>query len=387
MKKTIILLMLSLICFAFNFKKISATESLDLISDCKSAILIEVSTGSIIYEHNADFQSAPASMTKIMTMLLVLEAIDKGIISMDTILTASSYASSMGGSQIYLKENEQMSVEDLFKSMCIASANDASVVLAEAVGGTNEMFVRMMNERAKELSMDNTSFKNCNGLPETNHYSTCRDIATLSRYLVLKYQEKILKYTSMYESYIRTGTDKEFWLVNTNKLVKYIDGLVGLKTGYCGSDSGYCLSAVLDRNKTQYIAVVMGSSGAKIRNLEVVNLLNYAYTNYEIQCIYKKGEVIKELYSEDINPNLIHLVACENINVLKKKGEKLNYQTSINLNFDICDYSSIDKDNIGTIDIIVDDEVVSTYKLTLKEEIRKETFFNVFLNIIKRIFY
>ena len=386
MKKIINLLLILVTIFAFGLKKTFATE-LELVSDAKSAILLEVSTGTVIYSKNKELKSAPASMTKIMTMLLVLEAIDNNIITFDTILTTSDFASSMGGSQIYLEVGEQMSVEDLFKSMCIASANDASVVLAEAVGGSYQNFIQMMNERAKELGMVNTVFKNCNGLPEEGHESTCEDIGILSRYIVRKYQEKILKYTSIYEDYIRTDTDNKFWLVNTNKLVKYVDGLKGLKTGYCGDDSGYCLSALLERNGVQYLAVVMGSSSSKMRNYEVVNMLNYAYSNYELMNIHKKDDVIETIFSRNINPNTIHIVVSEDVNILKKKSEKIDkIETKVKLDIKDWDYESIKDSSIGILNLIVDGKTVGSFQLKVSENIKKESFINMFLNVIKDIF-
>lgn len=386
MKKIINLLLILVTIFAFGLKKTFATE-LELVSDAKSAILLEVSTGTVIYSKNKELKSAPASMTKIMTMLLVLEAIDNNIITFDTILTTSDFASSMGGSQIYLEVGEQMSVEDLFKSMCIASANDASVVLAEAVGGSYQNFIQMMNERAKELGMVNTVFKNCNGLPEEGHESTCEDIGILSRYIVRKYQEKILKYTSIYEDYIRTDTDNKFWLVNTNKLVKYVDGLKGLKTGYCGDDSGYCLSALLERNGVQYLAVVMGSSSSKIRNYEVVNMLNYAYSNYELMNIHKKDDVVETIFSRNISPNTIHIVVNEDVNILKKKSEKIDkIETKVKFDIKDWDYESIKDSSIGTLDLIVDGKTVGSFQLKVSENIKKESFMNMFLNVIKDIF-
>ena len=271
--------------------------------------------------------------------------------------------------------------------MCIASANDASVVLAEAVGGSYQNFIQMMNERAKELGMVNTVFKNCNGLPEEGHESTCEDIGILSRYIVRKYQDKILKYTSIYEDYIRTDTDNKFWLVNTNKLVKYVDGLKGLKTGYCGDDSGYCLSALLERNGVQYLAVVMGSSTSKMRNYEVVNMLNYAYSNYELMNIHKKDDVIETIFSRNINPNTIHIVVNEDVNILKKKSEKIDkIETKVKLDIKDWDYESIKDSSIGILNLIVDGKTVGSFQLKVSENIKKESFINMFLNVIKDIF-
>lgn len=189
----------------------------DLAPSAKSAILLEASTGKIIYEKNSHEKLAPASMTKMMSMLLIMESIEKGIISWDQMITVSANASGMGGSQILLETGEQMSVDDLFKGIAVASGNDAVVALAEAIAGTEEEFVKMMNERAKELGLNDTSFKNPHGLDTANHYSSAYDMAMIGKELVR--HEKVLQYSSIYEDYLRKGTDKEIWLVNTNKVV------------------------------------------------------------------------------------------------------------------------------------------------------------------------
>lgn len=189
----------------------------DLAPNAKSAILLEASTGKIIYEKNSHEKLAPASMTKMMSMLLIMESIEKGILSWDQMITVSVNASGMGGSQILLETGEQMSVDDLFKGIAVASGNDAVVALAEAIAGTEEEFVKMMNERAKELGLNDTSFKNPHGLDTANHYSSAYDMAMIGKELVK--HEKVLQYSSIYEDYLRKGTDKEIWLVNTNKVV------------------------------------------------------------------------------------------------------------------------------------------------------------------------
>ena len=212
--KKILLVLFSFLCLLPCLVK---GETLELANNAKSAILIEASTGEIIYEKNADEKLAPASMTKIMSMLLIIEAIDKGVISWDDMVTVSENASGMGGSQILLETGEEMSVEDLFKGIAIASGNDAVVALAEKIAGTEEMFVNMMNERASELGLVNTNFKNPHGLDIANHYSTARDMSIMAKELVK--HERVLKYTSIYETYLRENLDTKIWLVNTNKVV------------------------------------------------------------------------------------------------------------------------------------------------------------------------
>ena len=202
-----------LFCFVINVK----AEELNLAENAKSAILLEASTGEIIFEKNSHEKLHPASMTKMMSMLLILENIEKGVINWDDIVTVSSNASSMGGSQILLETNEQMSVSDLFKGIAVASGNDAVVAMAEKIAGTEALFVDMMNKRASELGLTDTNFKNCHGLDDANHYSSAADMAKIALELVK--HEKLFEYTSIYEDYLRENTDRKFWLVNTNNVV------------------------------------------------------------------------------------------------------------------------------------------------------------------------
>lgn len=246
--------------------------------NCKSAILMEANTGKILYEQNADEALPPASVTKVMTLLLVMEAIDGGKIKLDDTVTASAHAASMGGSQIFLKEGEQMSVEDMLKSVVIASANDAACALAEFVSGSESAFVKAMNERAAELGMKNTAFENTNGLDDTaeNHLTSARDIAIMSRELIK--HKKILEYSSIWMDTVRNGL---FGLTNTNRLVRYYKGCTGLKTGST-SKAGFCISATAERDGMSLIAVIMGAPDRDVRNTEAAKLLDFGFANFGI---------------------------------------------------------------------------------------------------------
>lgn len=246
--------------------------------DCTSAVLMEAATGRVLYEQNADESLPPASVTKVMTLLLVMEALDKGNIALDQMLTTSDNAASMGGSQIFLEVGEQMSVEDLLKSVIISSANDAAVVLAEAIAGSEESFVAMMNSRAAELGMKNTHFENTNGLDDTvtNHVTSARDIAIMSRALIA--HEKILEYSSIWMDTVRNG---EFGLTNTNRLVRFYSGATGLKTGST-SKAKFCISATAKRDGMHLIAVIMGAPTRDIRNSEAAKLLDWGFANYSL---------------------------------------------------------------------------------------------------------
>ena len=246
--------------------------------EAKSAVLMEASSGAVLYEKNADEALPPASVTKIMTLLLVMEEIDSGRLSLSDTVTASAYATSMGGSQIYLKEGEQMSVEDMLKSVVIASANDAAVALAEHICGSEETFVRRMNERAKELGMNNTNFENTNGLDDTatNHKTSARDIAIMSRELIK--HKKILEYSSIWMDSVRDGA---FGLTNTNRLIRFYKGANGLKTGST-SKAGFCISATAERDGMTLIAVIMGSPTRDVRNREATRLLDMGFSGYTL---------------------------------------------------------------------------------------------------------
>ncbi|TCS93466.1 D-alanyl-D-alanine carboxypeptidase family protein [Hazenella coriacea] len=289
-----------------------------LAPQANSAILMDADTGTILFEKNSHEPLPPASITKVMTMLLVMEAIDSGKITLQDKVPISEYAASMGGSQIFLEPGEQMTVNDLLKGVAIASANDASVALAELIAGTEENFVQMMNDRAQELGLKNTQFQNPNGLPADNHFSSAYDIAIMSREL-LKHEE-ITKYTGVYQDYLRQNTEKPFWLVNTNKLVRFYEGLDGLKTGFT-SEAMFCLTATAKRGNFRVIAVVMGEPNVKTRNAEISGMLNYAFNQFTNILLYKKGDVIAQKEIDKGDPNQMVIRANHPFSIMIKKGE------------------------------------------------------------------
>ena len=263
-------------CLPVSAVPTETAASLNL--NCPSAVLMEASTGEVLYAQNPDLICPPASITKIMTLLLVMEAVDSGVLRLDDRVTASAHAASMGGSQVYLKEGESMSVEDMIKSVVISSANDAALALAEHLCGTEEAFVAKMNEKAKELGMENTHFENTNGLDDTvsNHVTTARDVAIMSRALIR--HELILKYSSIWMDTIRDGA---FGLTNTNRLVRFYPGATGLKTGSTAK-AKFCISATAQRNGMSLICVIMGAETRDIRNEEAKKLLDWGYANFEL---------------------------------------------------------------------------------------------------------
>ncbi|WP_160721468.1 D-alanyl-D-alanine carboxypeptidase family protein [Bacillus sp. USDA818B3_A] len=294
-------------------------KNADIVSNVKSAILIERDTGTVLYEKNSNEELPPASMTKIMTMLLIMEAIDQGKLSWNEKVRASEYAASMGGSQIFLEPGEEMTAKEMLRGIAIGSGNDASVAMAERIAGSEEAFVDMMNAKAKELGLKHTHFKNTTGLPVNGHYSTAADMAMMGKEL-LKY-ENITKFTGMYEAYLRENTDKKFWLVNTNKLVRFYPGVDGLKTGFT-AEAKYCLTATAQKDGMRVIAVVFGAPTSKERNAQVTKMLNFAFAQYQTHPMFKRNQTIglaKVSKGKDKNVNA---VTSEPISILTKKGEK-----------------------------------------------------------------
>ena len=296
MKKIVLVFLL---IFSFNIISVKAYE--DVVPNAKSAILIEASTGKVLFEKNIDEKYAHAS-------ILIMENIDNRNLRMDEVIRVSKYASSMGGSQIFLEENEEMTVEDLLKGITIGSANDATVALAERIGGSEASFVEMMNNKAKELGLKNTSFKNTTGLDEANHYSTAHDMAIIAKELVK--HKKILEFSSIYETYLRTDTEDKFWLVNTNKLVRFYPGVDGLKTGYT-EEAGYCLTATINKDNMRLIAVVMGEPTSNIRNSEMSTLLDYGYNLWQKEVYITTDEIIDTLPIEKGVKESVNIVVID----------------------------------------------------------------------------
>lgn len=319
MKRIIIIGGLFLSLLLANGPTSTAAETPNLTEDAKAAILLERDTGEILYDKKMNEQLPPASMTKIMTLLLVMEAIDQGQLDLEESVTISERASSMGGSQVFLEAGEDMRVDDLVKAIAVASANDASVALAERLTGSEAAFVEQMNEKAKALGLNNTHFENASGLPDDAHYSTAYDMAIMAKEL-LKY-ESITKYTSIYEDYLRKGKENEFWLVNTNKLVHFYPYVDGLKTGYT-SEAKYCLTATAKKENMRLIAVVMGAESVKDRNEMTMNLLDYGFHTYDVERVLNQHEQVAHLSDLRSEKNEYPVVTGETISTIRKKGEK-----------------------------------------------------------------
>jgi len=367
--------------FLVVFLWVINVRAIDLAPNAKSSIIIEASTGEVLYENNSHLKLAPASMTKMMSLLIIMESIEKGIIKMDDMITISENASKMGGSQILLETGEQMSVEDLLKGITVASGNDAVVALAETIGGTEENFVAMMNDRAREIGLTDTNFKNCHGLDEENHYSSAHDMALIAKELVE--HKKILEFSSIYETYLRKGTDKQIWLVNTNKLVRFKAGVDGLKTGYT-SDSGYCLTATMEKDGMRIIAVVMGEPDSNTRNSEVSSMLDYAFSQYSLKNVLSKNIPVKDIKLDKYKKKQVAIYPKKDINVVYKKLDNVP-----NITFDI-DVDNIknnlkENDTIGKIKIYNDNNLIDTIDLIVKENIDKLNYFELLFKNFKEI--
>ncbi len=370
----VIVFTLSMSIPSFAAEKIKTAE-LDLAPKTKSAILIEKDTGSVIYDKNKDERLSPASMTKIMTMLLIMEALDQKRISMTDKVRTSEYAASMGGSQIFLEPGEEMTVEQMLRGIAIGSGNDASVAMAEKIAGSEEEFVQRMNAKATELGLKNTKFQNCTGLPTTDHYSTAFDMAMMAKEL-LKHEE-ITQFTSLYESYLREDTDKKFWLVNTNKLVKFYPGVDGLKTGFT-HQAKYCLTATAKKDNLRVIAVVFGAENPKERNTQVTHMLDYAFANYQSRPVYKKNQPLALLKIEKGQTKRVSLVTDGSVSLLNKKGEeKVNVRPSIVLKKDV--QAPIKKgEQLGTLKMMRDDKVISETPLIASQDVKRASWFDLF---------
>ncbi|MEJ9211351.1 D-alanyl-D-alanine carboxypeptidase family protein [Bacillus smithii] len=370
-----------LIVFAALFLWISSMSSLafaeekqkdgtksELADEAKSAVLIERDTGAVLYDKNSHERLPPASMTKIMTMILIMEAIQEGRLHWNDKVRTSEKAASMGGSQVFLEPGEEMTVKEMLKAIAVGSANDASIAMAEHIAGSEEEFVKMMNKKAKELGLKDTKFQNPTGLPAKGHYSSAYDMALMAKEL-LKYPQ-ITKYTGLYESYLRENTDKKFWLVNTNKLVKHYPGVDGLKTGFT-NDAKYCLTATAKKNNMRVIAVVFGAPTPKSRNTQISKMLDYAFARYETSPIYGQGETLGQVKISKGKKSKIDAKTAESVSILVKKGEKLNkLKRDIHLKKDI--KAPVHKgDKIGELVLKKDGKILSKTPLISDENVAK----------------
>lgn len=342
----------------------------------KSYILMENTTGKIIMESNCHEKRPIASVTKIMTLLLVFEAVKSGKISFHDQVVISESSFRMGGSQVYLEPKEEFSVHELLKAVAINSANDASVALAEKVSGSEEAFVASMNQKAKELGMVNTNFLDSSGLTDEGHYSTAYDIAVMSRELLLKHPQ-ITEYTSIWHDTFRDGT---FALNNTNKLIRFYDGANGLKTGFT-SKAGFCLSATAKRGNMGLIAVVLGEPDSNTRFAEARKLLDYGFTNYELNPINKEGDIAGEIFVKNGIKKSLSVVFPYNVDLLVLKGEKDKIHKKIVL-YEELDAPINGGKKTGEVIFEVDGREIERVELVASETVERATFIGIYREMI-----
>lgn len=367
MKKFILFLVFCFCC-------IPSVYAEDLTPNSESAILLEVSTGKVIYEKNANQKLAPASMTKVMSMLLIMEAIDNGKLTMEDDVVISDNASSMGGSQIFLQTGEKYKVKELMKGIAIASGNDAVVAMAEKVHGSVGSFVEAMNNKAKALGLTGTHFDNPHGLESENHYTTARDMSIMA--LELLKHEKILEFTSIYEDYLKKPDGSSIWLVNTNRLVRFYEGVDGLKTGFT-NEAGYCITTTAKRGDMRLLSVVMKAQTSDLRSKDTVSMLNYGFNTYKLDVLLEREKELGEINVEkgskknvkvylesdvtilsrvtDSNETFDYNLVVEDIKAPVKQGEKVGYLEVMDGEGNI----------IKEVNVVVNEEVESASFLTL----------------------
>lgn len=374
--KKIVFILISLFSFLF-IKNVSAVE---MEISAKSAILVDFNTGKVLYSKNENEPLAMASMTKVMSMLLIMEKIDDGSLKYDDIVEISTESSSMGGSQIFLNPGDKYKVIDLLKGVAMASANDAVVALAEKTYGSKEHFIEAMNKKAESLGLKNTHFVNVHGLDEEGHYSSAYDMSVMAREL-LKH-EKILDFTRVYEEYLTKPDGSQIWLVNTNKLVRFYDGVDGLKTGFT-QNAGYCLTATGKKNNLRLISVVMGEESIEKRSSDTVKLLNYGFNTFKVNLIKHKSEILGKVNVQKGKKENVDVVLVNDlIELLNASDKPSNYKFKI----------LVDKitapvkkgDVIGKVKVLNDNGIlISEVDITVNENVLKANLWDLFKRNLK----
>lgn len=380
MKKLLVFICL----FLFMISPVLAVEPKndnDLLANATNGLLMEISTGEILYEKGRDERVAVASMTKMVAQIIILEQIEKGNLTWDEKVTVSKNAADMGGSQIYLEVGEEMTIRDLMKGITMASANDATVAMAERIAGTEKKFVDMMNNKVKELGLKNTHFVNSTGLDEDNHYSSSYDMAIIAKEL-LKYED-ILKFSSIYEDYLRVDTPNKFWLVNTNKLVRLYEGADGLKTGFT-DNAGYCMAVTAKRGNMRLLAITLGEKSGKVRNNETMKLLDYGFNNYKINLIKSKNDVVDKIKIDKGNKEFVNVVPIKDVSILLKVSDRAKrYDTDVKI--EKVKYPLQKGDVVGKILIKDGEKVIDNVDLIVNEQVKKINFIKLYFRTLKRI--
>ncbi len=350
----------------------------------KAAVLMDAVSGEVLFAQNAHKKLPPASVTKVMTMLLILEGCDSGKIRLSDTVTISERAASMGGSQMYMEPGEQHTVEELLKGVAMVSANDGCVALAEHLAGSVEMFVEQMNKRAAELGMKDSHFVNTNGLPVANHYTSAYDIAVMSRALIA-FPETAQWFTKWQDT-IKVGLpgkEKEFGLTNTNKLIKQYPGAIGIKTGFT-QDAGYCLSGAAERDGTRLIGVILGCATSNIRFAEIKRLLDYGFSNYESVKIAEKGQVQKALKIEKGTPSKVDVIMEDDAAILVKKGNKNRIKTKIEMD----GYIKLPLkrgQKLGELVVLQDGKEKERFPIVARDSAKKASIKELYIQMMKKL--
>ena len=374
--KKIVFILISLFSFIF-IKNVSAVE---MEISAKSAILVDFNTGKVLYSKNENEPLAMASMTKVMSMLLIMEKIDDGSLKYDDIVEISTESSSMGGSQIFLNPGDKYKVIDLLKGVAMASANDAVVALAEKTYGSKEHFIEAMNKKAESLGLKNTHFVNVHGLDEEGHYSSAYDMSVMAREL-LKH-EKILDFTRVYEEYLTKPDGSQIWLVNTNKLVRFYDGVDGLKTGFT-QKAGYCLTATGKKNNLRLISVVMGEESIEKISSDTVKLLNYGFNTFKVNLIKNKSEILGKVNVQKGKKENVDVVLVNDlIELLNASDKPSNYKFKILVDKIIAPVKK--GDVIGKVKVLNDNGIlISQVDITVNENVLKANLWDLFKRNLK----
>lgn len=387
MKKILCFLMMCCLCLPTAMMPIAAAEkeateiNVDLAASAKAAYLMEYSGGKVIYAKNEHEKLYPASMTKMMGLLLIYEALHEGKLSWDDVVTTSEHAASMGGSQVFLEVNEQMSVRDMVKSICIASANDAMVAMAEKVGGTHEGFVQMMNDKTKELNLTDTHFVNATGLHDPEHYTSAYDMAMIAQALIKEGGSELLEVTATYDAYIRENSDNKFWLVNTNKLLKQYPGVDGLKTGFT-QEAMSCITVTAQKNNLRLIGVVMGEPTSKQRNAEMKTMLDYGFSQFEQGILLAAGTVVETKTLDNGKPNQVNLITKSDLTYVYPKGSTPN-EKDRKIEITKTELPYLPGDVIGKIVVTMDDGYVVEGELSVDVAVQPLEYFDLLMKSFK----
>lgn len=351
--------------------------------DGKAAILMDFKSGKVIYEKNPNKKLEPASITKIMVLILASEALESRKINLDDQVLISENAASMGGSQVYLEAGGTNTVEELFKAICLRSANDASVAMGEYIAGSEELFLEMMNKKAKQLNMKNTKFKNLTGLPDEEHLTTAYDIALMGREL-LKH-EIVHKWLSMWTTSIKVGKDRDVTqdLVNTNKLIRFYPGANGIKTGFT-QKAGYCLAASATKDNTTFISVILGSKSSKIRNEDSKKLLDHGFSNYKSISLNKKGDIVDKISIEKGKKEYAKIRVKDDIDILMKKDNESDIKKEIKL-LDTVKAPIKKGDKVGEIIVKSEGEILLKEELIIDTNIKKANILNILAKLFKNL--